>query len=190
MGKHSHRYGSEEALLDGLRSGEQQAIEHLYHVCYPSFASYLSGHGGSAEDARDCFQEGVLTAWVNVRNGNYQPRQNVALTTYVIAICKYKWMNKVRSAYNRKISFPEDLPDLQTPEVDEHYEETLKHLAAGMSQMGPNCQEIFRMFYFERMSYEEMQARTGKQADSLKNQKYRCLERLREIINTIKTEEQ
>ncbi len=183
-------YQNDHDLVEALRRGGKVALQHIYRKCYPVFEAYVAKSGGTVADAQDCFQNGILSVWVNVRTGRYQLRENAAFSTYVLGVCKYVWMNHIRSAYHKTTDLDRDLPDLVQAEPDLDYEQKLKMLNTGLSHLGKNCQEVLRLFYFERLSYEEIAVRTGRAADSLKNQKYRCISRLREWVNNREKPEQ
>ena len=176
-------YTNDTELVGALRAGDRLAVQQVYDTCFPTFESYVRVSGGTQDDARDCFQEGLLSAWVNVRQDRYEVRESAAFTTYVLSVCKYKWMNKMRTAYHKNMSFAAELPDIAEITADDPYEERLRRLNSGISRLGNLCQNLLRMFYFEKLSYEEIEERTGKTADSLKNQKYRCINRLRAMIS-------
>jgi RNA polymerase sigma factor (sigma-70 family) len=177
-------FGNDVELVNALKAGDNRALQVVYDRCFRSFESYVAICGGNSEDARDCFQEGILSVWVNVKQGRYQLQENAAFRTYVLGVCKYKWMNKLRSAHHKKVTLTEEMPEIVEIPSDDQYEEQLQILNAGLVRLGEGCQQILRMFYFEKMSYEEMGKHTGKTPDSLKNQKYRCIMMLKELVSS------
>jgi RNA polymerase sigma factor (sigma-70 family) len=181
-------FSNDQELVEALRKGDKRGLEQIYIMCFGAFAAYVRSGGGSREDAEDCFQEGVMSVWVNVQQGRYDLRETASFKTYVLGVCKYKWMNKLRSAYRKNMSLTSELPDIPAITTEELYEERLQHLNINLSALGSLCQDILKMFYFEKLSYEEMEKRTGKTAESLKNQKYRCINRLRELMQQMESQ--
>jgi RNA polymerase sigma factor (sigma-70 family) len=52
-----------------------------------------------------------------------------------------------------------------------------------MASLGERCRKILYLFYYQRQSMEEIAAAMELTADSAKNQKYRCLNQLRELYH-------
>lgn len=61
-------------------------------------ARYIGAHNGTRETDEDIIQEALLTAYLSVERGRYQPRAGVPFTAYVIGIAR----NKIREARRRE----------------------------------------------------------------------------------------
>jgi len=56
--------------------------------------------------------------------------------------------------------------------------------------LGDACQQILRLFYFMKKSMEEITGIMGyKNADTVKNQKYKCMQRLKKVYRELERSE-
>lgn len=183
---------SNGSLLEAIRRGDRKAFSELYLKYFPAFKTYVMSNSGNEQDARDVFQEAMYTAWLKVRSNQYVDRGDAKFSTFVYEVAKRKWWNHSRSSYVNKTvhtessEFPQDIMDADP--AQEKLEEQIDLLQKLIGELGPNCQEILKQFYFEKASYEEMATSLEKTPQTLKNQKFRCMNRLREkYLNELKT---
>lgn len=178
---------TDEAIIAGLRdaANTRQAFDQLYRQIYPAVRQQVVRFGGNEDDARDIFQEGVLALWKNVREGRYELRAEVKLSTYLIEICKRRWIDMQKKASRR---YERTLPVL--PEVKEEPgfltdwidREDQAAFQARFGQLGQRCQDLLLRFYYERQPLREIAGVLGIGEASAKNEKYRCMQRLKQIF--------
>lgn len=177
---------SDEELVEGLKKQDPIIIRHLYQNAGPMVYKLIINAGGDHNDAEDIFQEGILATYLNIRTGKYELSSRARLTTYLVQICKYKWLDHVKSAYVSKnvLGIDSDfLTDTVEPE-DNEKEERIKMLHGLLGKLGKNCQKILHLFYWQKKSYDEIASEIGQEPQSAKNQKYRCMKKLRELATT------
>src|SRR5688572_1200580 len=81
-------------LLDNLEKGDNAAIELLYKSCFPAVDFYVRKNKGTAEDARDIFQEAVVILLNKIRLPGFE--LTASLKTYLYAISKNLWLKQLR----------------------------------------------------------------------------------------------
>lgn len=64
----------------------------------PALARYVRAHNTTREADDDILQDALLTAYLGVQRGAYQPRDGVPFTAYVVGIAR----NKIREARRRE----------------------------------------------------------------------------------------
>ena len=97
---------NEEALIQRLlparnadRGDRARAwTEWQSMVGEPVLARYVRGHNGTSEADEDILQDALLTAYLGLERGTYQPREGVPFTAYVVGIAR----NKIREARRRE----------------------------------------------------------------------------------------
>ncbi len=176
---------TDQALYDGLRNNHQPAFEHLYRQHYPAVRQLVQQYRGSEDDARDIFQEGMIALWDNIRSGAYQLREGVKMSTYLIQICKLRWMDRMKKASSRYEIKQADYVEPATAadamqNLTDHEEQ--KQFARNFAQLGKRCQEMLKRFYFEKQPLKEIAAALQIGEASAKNEKYRCMQRLKKIV--------
>lgn len=180
---------TDEALIADMRSpgDTRTAFEQLYRQVFPAVRQQVTAFGGSEDDARDVFQEGVLALWNNVRNGRYEVRPDVKLSTYLVEICKRRWIDMQKKASRR---YERSLPEV--PEAPEEPgflvawidREEQAAFQARFGQLGQRCQDLLLRFYYERQSLREIAGVLGIGEASAKNEKYRCMQRLKQLFQS------
>lgn len=172
---------TDSQIVNGLLQQEDAVINYLYKEIGPKVKQYIMSVGGSGEEANDIFQDGIVAAYVNIKSGKYQLSANTKFTTYLIQICKYKWYDMLKSAHKSKtggemVELPDDSNIVEAMEVSERY--TILHSL--IDTLGNQCKEILRRFYWEKESIEEISKALKMVAASVKNGKYRCMQKLKE----------
>lgn len=178
---------SDEELVEGLKRQDPVMIQYLYQNAGPMVYKLVVNAGGDGNDAEDVFQEGILATYLNIRTGKYKLSAQARLTTYLVQICKYKWLDHVKSAYVSKniLGFDNELlPEVQNPDQDEK-EDQIKMLHRCIQELGETCRRILQLFYWEKKSYDEIATQIGQTPSSAKNQKYRCMKKLKELATTV-----
>jgi len=180
------RYSDEE-LVEGLKKQDPVMIDYLYKNAGPMVYKLIVNSGGDQNDAEDIFQEGILAMYINVRTGKYKLSSRARLTTYLVQICKYKWLDHVKSAYVSKnvLGIDQELLSESGDYEGDEKEERIKMLHRCIQKLGESCKRILHLFYWEKKSYEEIAIEIGQTPPSAKNQKYRCMKKLKELATTI-----
>ena len=173
---------SDHRLYEGLISNDPECFRYLYRRMYPMVRRQLARHGAPDEDSRDVFQEGLIALWENARSGRFQLREGVRISTYLTQICKFRWMDRQRKAGRRRETTLDQLPDLRAEHDltdgwdDREQQELFQQLFV---RLGDRCQDLLQRFYFGKESLQTIARAYDIGEPSAKNQKYRCMQRLR-----------
>ena len=62
----------EQGLLNGLAEGDNRTIEIIYKDHYNMIQSLIINNNGSADDAKDIFQEALIVLYEKVRSGSFE----------------------------------------------------------------------------------------------------------------------
>lgn len=173
---------SEAELVEGFKCGDRVILSYLYRQNYTAVRTFVLANRGTDNDARDVFQEAMMAAWNNLLKERYESREGKGLEAYLHRICRFRWLERTRSAAFRRSS-PLDEEDLHDPDNSFNRlirKEDIEQAAQLMGRLGERCRKILYLFYYHRESMEKIAAEMGLTADSAKNQKYRCLNQLRE----------
>lgn len=162
----------------------EAALKQLYNLNYPWLENYIRQNSGTEEDARDIFQEGLIAAWINLKEGRFSG-QTDAFSAYLRQICKYKWISQIRSAARKRMQYTEDVSVFE--QAAEHTAVTEDQLLEGQllkssfAALGEKCRTVLGQFYYQRKSLAEIAAAQGNTEESIKTIKYRCMMQLRKI---------
>ena len=63
---------NETALLAGLARNDRSAVETIYAQQYSMVQTLIINNNGTAEDARDIFQEAMIVLYEKARSGSFE----------------------------------------------------------------------------------------------------------------------
>lgn len=169
-------------LYQLLLNNSDLAYRQLYKAHYTIIKQYVLKNSGSDDDVKDLFQEGIIALWDNIHAGKYQHTNENMLHGYFRTICKFKWMEILRSK-GRFVALPENEEfDIETDETvlnDLIKREEINEFDGMFSALSEKCRQILALFYYEKKSMKEISEVTGYEVVSMRNEKYKCIEKLR-----------
>lgn len=174
----------ELALLEGLRKNDKKSIERLYELNYPAIQSFILNNNGSADDARDVFQEAILVLYEKVSAGNFELQSKIL--TYIYSVSRRIWLKKLQRMqrfghliedHDEHLTVEEDL------EEQKRKEDAYNQMDKALSKLGEPCKSLIEAFYIQKKHMLEIADLFGyTNADNAKNQKYKCLMRLKKLF--------
>jgi RNA polymerase sigma factor (sigma-70 family) len=175
---------NEKDLLQGLAVNDKKAVETIYKENYNMVQSLIINNNGSADDAKDIFQEAMIVLYEKVRSGTFE--LNCLIKTYIYSVSKRLWLKRLQQL--NRYSPPIDDPESPVP-VDEDMEDHEKRDAEfemmnkAISSLGEPCKSLLEAYYLQKQNMQVIAANFGyTNADNAKNQKYKCLMRLKKIF--------
>ena len=140
-------------------------------------ANFVRLHNGSPEEAEDLYQEGIITLYEQVQNGKFSMASSIK--TYLYAICRNKWLDKLKTKVpvtdleEHVFQVPTE-EEVAGPAVDE------AAIKLAIENLGEPCRTIMVGYYFEKLSLDELAENLHySNANVAKQQKFRCVERLK-----------
>ncbi len=175
---------NEIALLEGLAKNDRQAAETLYRQHYSMVQSMVIHNNGTNDDARDIFQEAMIVLYEKSRSGSFE--LNCQLKTYVYSVCRRLWLKKLgqRQRYIPDMNgIEETVPVDDDVEVHEQKNGEFQVMEKALLSLGEPCKSLLEAFYLQKRNMTEIAGSFGyTNADNAKNQKYKCLMRLKKLF--------
>jgi RNA polymerase sigma factor (sigma-70 family) len=175
---------TQEMLMERICQNDESVIKWIYQKNFMKVQQMVLSNSGNKEQAKDLYQEAFLTFWTSIKTGKFHPENNSALGGYLYQIAKNKWLDTVRSVAFKRTVFPEVLPEI-IEEDQESKEGYFVQVESAFAELGGKCKELLTRFYYQKESLSALSAHFGWTEASTKNNKYRCMEKLR---NSIKSE--
>ncbi|MCI0564338.1 MAG: sigma-70 family RNA polymerase sigma factor [Nitrososphaera sp.] len=149
-----------------------------------SIMGFIKAKNDTIELDIDIFQEAMLTAFVEIERGHYEPRTGIPLTAYVKGIAR----NKIREARRRTWRFVplDDAPEGCLESDDLHLDLTVERqeqgeaLFAGLAKLNQSRRQVLEG-YLEGSSTTEIAEALGMTEALVRQHKSRGLRTLREI---------
>lgn len=175
---------SEQLLLKGLARNETKAVETIYRENYNMVQALVINNNGSADDAKDVFQEAMIVLYEKVRSGNFE--LNCQIKTYVYSVCRRLWLKKLQhlSRYTGEIvNIDETVPVEEDIGEHEKRNSEFEMMEKAIGSLGEPCKSLLEAFYLQKRNMQEIASSFGyTNADNAKTQKYKCLMRLKKIF--------
>jgi len=175
-------------IINYVRSNTFQKPVKLLYAYFPVVKKFVIKNSGSKQDAEDIFQDALIILFNKIKNDAFQ--LNSSLNTYIFGICKNLWLEQLRKNKKEMLSDTFVINDAQIiEEIQSDLEENQKNKKAfdALSQLGEKCRELLNLFYYKKLSMSEIASRLGFAGEKVaKNQKYRCIEKAKEIYLSIK----
>jgi RNA polymerase sigma factor (sigma-70 family) len=176
----------ELSLLTGLARNDRQAVETIYSRHFGMVQALIINNNGTSEDARDIFQEAMIVLFDRARSAEFELQ--CQLKTYLYSICRRLWLKKLAQAqrYISPVSTLEETVPVEE-EVELHEQKNLEFqmMEKALLGLGEPCKSLLEAFYIQRKNMSEIAASFGYTSpDNAKNQKYKCLIRLRKLFFT------
>jgi len=179
---------NEQKLLEGLAHNDRKAIEAIYKQHFNMVQSLILNNNGFPDDARDIFQEAMIVLYEKARSGSFE--LNSQLKTYLYSVCRRLWLKRL----NQQQRFSPEVDNLEETvpveeDVERHEQRNKDFLVMEQSlkSLGEPCKSLLEAYYLEKKSMVDIAADFGyTNADNAKNQKYKCLMRLKKIFNNKK----
>ncbi len=175
---------NEQLLLKGLANNNTKAVEAIYRENYKMIQTMIIGNNGSAEDAKDIFQESMIVLYEKVKSGAFE--LNCQIKTYIYSVCRRLWLKRLAQA-QRTIpeieSLEEVVPVEEEMEAHEQRNADFHLMEKAMQGLGEPCKSLLEAYYIQKKNMVEIASNFGyTNADNAKNQKYKCLIRLKKIF--------
>lgn len=172
---------SDTEILELLRQGKHSPAFDILYKGYPPICKFIKNHGGSDDDARDTFQEALIIFCRRVEQPNFQ--LTAKISTYLFSVCKFLWKDKLQKE-NRYIHSYDFNQVAEESNIIEEYQQEQKYrfLDNVLLAINGKCKEILEAYYFHKWTMLVIAERLGYSSEaSAKNQKYKCLEKARNL---------
>jgi len=177
-------YYKEAELLKRLANNEKAAIETIYKDNYKLIQQLIINNNGTEDDARDIFQEALIVLYQKSQTEAFE--LNCQIKTYVYSICKRLWLKRLQQS--RRFETPVDNFEEMVP-VEEDVEAHIKLerqygiMRSALGKIGEPCKSLLEAFYIHDKNMTEISSFFGyTNSDNAKNQKYKCLMRLKKLF--------
>ncbi|GAA5221558.1 RNA polymerase sigma factor [Membranihabitans marinus] len=177
----------ENHLISKIKDGNEDALTDIYTKYRNEFIQWgMQNHSLPEEDIKEVYQLSMLILYENIVQGKLK-RINSSFKSYLFQIGKNKLYEYYRKNRSLAIS-PLDVYIYNIPANASNEEKDLKEkqiniVLQGLEQLGNPCAKILERFYFNKDSIQKIAKDFNyKNTETAKNQKYKCLNRLKKII--------
>ncbi|HTE32588.1 MAG TPA: sigma-70 family RNA polymerase sigma factor [Chryseolinea sp.] len=176
---------NQEEIIFKIRSGGQSELGAIYEEFREEFLHWIMReYHCSSDDSQDIYQLTILIFYDNIRQGKLQHLVS-SVKTYLFGIGKNIAKENLRKE-KRFVPIGQEkwlknyLIDEPSQQVDES---AFAKARTALEKLGQPCQRLIELFYYEKKSMPEITDALGyKNPETAKNQKCKCMARLRKIF--------
>ena len=176
----------EKALLEGLAKNDRKAVESIYRENYNLVQALIINNNGSTDDARDIFQEAMIVLYEKVRSGHFE--LNCQIRTYMYSVSRRLWLKRLQQMNRFPVPverLESEVPVEEDLEEHERINEEFDMMEKAITGLGEPCKSLLEAYYLQRQNMQEIAVNFGyTNPDNAKNQKYKCLMRLKKLFFT------
>lgn len=171
-------------VFKAIGNNDKAAIEAVYKENYSLIQHFVINNNGTEDDARDIFQEAMMVLYEKSRLPEFE--LTCQIRTYLYSVCRRLWLKKLQ--HSRRIETQVENFDkiVQVEDdIEEHDKLNLQYqtMRTAMGKIGEPCKSLIEAFYVHRKNMLEIAGFFGyTNADNAKNQKYKCLVRLKKLF--------
>jgi RNA polymerase sigma factor (sigma-70 family) len=174
----------EKELLKRLAINDKQAAETIYKDNYNMVQALIINNNGSSDDARDIFQEAMIVLYEKAKSGTFE--LNCLLKTYIYSVSRRLWLKRLYQLqkYGGQIeNMVETVAVEEEIEAHQQRNTAFQAMEKSMNNLGEPCKSLLEAYYLQKRNMTEIAGSFGyTNADNAKNQKYKCLVRLKKLF--------
>ena len=175
---------NEQLLLKGLALNNSKAIETIYKDNFNMVLAFILNNNGSYDEAKDVFQEAMITLYEKAKSDSFV--LTCQIKTYVYSVCRRLWLKRLQQM-GRTISgienFEETVAVEEDIDVHDRQNAEFKIMDKALNSLGEPCKSLLEAYYINKKGMSEIAKMFGyTNADNAKNQKYKCLIRLKKLF--------
>ncbi len=146
--------------------------------------AFILNNNGSYDDARDIFQEAMITLYDKAKSDSFVLTSQIK--TYLYSICRRLWLKRLQQM-GKYVSQSEILEETVPVEddIDLHEKKNADFaiMDRALNSLGEPCKSLLESYYLQKKGMHEIASAFGyTNADNAKNQKYKCLMRLKKLF--------
>jgi RNA polymerase sigma factor (sigma-70 family) len=172
---------NDHELLRSIAVKDPQAFRYIYSMYFGMVSCFVQKNKGNEEDAKDVFQDALVVVYEKTLRSDFSLQ--CSLKTFLYSVCRNIWLKKLsRSTSTAHLTDVEEYVSIEE-ESSENTEEQEEKVHAALQQLGDKCRQILTLFFYYKKRMEEIATELSyANADTVKNQKYKCMQQLKRIM--------
>jgi len=179
----------DEQILKYLKVANYNKASEKLYTYFPVIKKLVVKNNGTKQDAEDIFQEGLIILIKKVQSQNFV--LSSSLNTYIYSVCRFLWNDQLKKKNkNIEVDIEKNQQYLNESEFESDQQSEFENKLAekAFNLLGDKCKQLLQLFYFNKISLKQIAVTLEFSSEKIaKNQKYRCLEKAKENLKTLKS---
>lgn len=171
--------------LDGIKARDSKILKQIYLDILPGITKWVKENGGNQDDAKDLFQEMIISVYKKTQNGEFE--LTCTFWSYALVVCRNLWFaknrNKDKMKYTDTIESEEIYVEKDMQDEIEKQEQ-LRLYRKHFQELGDACQKVLSMF-FAKVKMADIAEKLEMTPAYIKKKKFKCKE---DLIQRIKAD--
>jgi RNA polymerase sigma factor (sigma-70 family) len=176
---------SDNELIQRIKIGEKSELVTVYKRYRTEFLNWaVNKYGCTLDEAKDVYQHSILIFYEKIIQDKLTFLTS-SIKTYLFAIGKNQVLEKIKrnNRYSDSSQFEASGNMFYSEELNQENESRLNLIEKCLEDLGDPCRALLVSYYYEKKSMLEISDNLGyKNTDTTKNQKYKCLKRLKKLF--------
>ena len=179
-------YTNSTDKVKAIKENDEGVMKSFYQANYQKVETYVLNNSGTGDEAKDVYQEAFIAVWRNIKLNRFEPETTTSLEGYLFQVAKNKWLDHLRTIKRKKVlPLTEETNGVEeTLSLSEVEEQQLIDIKTNLQLLGKICRDVLDRFYYQRQSMKAISMAMKWTESTAKNNKYRCLQRLRELLKS------
>lgn len=190
--------GDDDALLQRIAAGDEQALGALYDRWSPLVFSLCVHVLGDDDEAEEAVEETFWQAW---RQAARYDTTRGAVSTWLTTIARSRALDRLRAKRRRQEDAMSDLSETKRAAVEEtarrgddpasgaEVSERRALVRQALLALPPEQREVLELAYFRGLSQTEIAERTGQPLGTIKTRVRLAMEKLRDRLGILRERE-
>jgi RNA polymerase sigma factor (sigma-70 family) len=179
MHHQDHRY------IDALVNNDIDILEELYRKFSGKIKWMVMHNHGSAEDAADVFQEGLLSIYRKAKTGNFT--LTCPFEAFLYTVCKRRWLKELIKNKHDTVTINEndeymiDERSFKLVDEIELMQERHRLFSRKLDELGQNCRQLLKLSW-SGISMEEVANKLNISYAYARKRKTECMAKLMMLV--------
>lgn len=165
-------------------NNDSKAIDTIYKENFNMVQAFILNNSGTYDDARDIFQEAIIALYQKAKMESFV--LTCQLKTYVYSVSRRLWLKRLQQMgkYTSLVDgYEEMVPVEEDIEIHQKKNADFEIMERALGSLGEPCKSLIEAYYIQKKGMNEIADEFGyTNADNAKNQKYKCLMRLKKLF--------
>ena len=177
------KHKSNEWYINGIQQKSPAVLKALSAHFFPMVQDYVTKNSGTKEDAKDLFNDAIITIYRKVQDGDLELTSK--FSTYLFSICKNQWLNKLRRKKKiSQVTIDDSTVYTDVRQFDMHFETTERYklMREKFKVLSKDCQQVLELSWNNDLSGQEIATKMGWSHGYLRKRKHKCKEKLVQLV--------
>jgi RNA polymerase sigma factor (sigma-70 family) len=172
-----------QEIVEAIQSGHNtKVLQYLYQTSLPQIIKFISLNSGDEDEAKDIFQDAVVSLFTTVKLGKYDLEKDV--NGFLFFVSRNLWINRVKKR-NRSLDISKMQLHLyeESPLVVVITEEKKEQIDLFLEKVGSRCKQLLKHVIYDSLSMKEIAKLMDFASEAVaKSTHHRCKQKLMDLV--------